>query len=708
MPNLDTMRRTLDRLSVFVLALAVVVRGFEAGYFHVRAVAVVPADSLLHYHWILSWWRHGDSIRGFTLTPSPYFIDLAIQLPIAFLTGDFESFSYVMASTFAVLLFLSVYAVMRIAFDGSTLIASVVAGLALVAFYVVAPFSVVVHAFMSNHTSEVYSTLGLVVLVHVLFRPQAPRRRYAPALYIAALMACVVSSPFFIATYCVPVAIAATALLGTSYVSWRRLAWFLGYSVFGALAGLMVLAVISRYVWPVRGDLYSLTARDSYDAFATLLATDIGVGRTAKVTVVAAIASAVLAVIGRRTGKLSEPVTFLLAFFPATLLGCVLLPMKRGALGGAYELRFLQLPWLLACGFYAAALIVGVRALARTLLRGRALPRQLAWAGVIAPVVAAIALVGTARGPLSMFDPESRTASELRCIKTIEDSGALKDGIATAYIARYMNAARHASEWKSPYVVVQIYPASPTVINAGENNILWLNDGYRHGSGTMNFVATHLLDDKALASLRTRIGEPDRTISCPLAFDHRLDGKGTFDFWIYDRPEAQQRLTKMVTRDNYRGAFAPLVGANAMDVDLDWGAFAEPAEGEYIRGHRVWRRGVHLESGTMAIVRPFFAPSGKYRVEIDLTAVPHKPEEGQPLAELHIYMDRKPRIKRVPIRIGTTHAVVEFNVKNLGGPTSGAAVWMNVVAQAAESIEISSIKLTLIKPSGIDPLRIFR
>ena len=175
MPVRDEMRRTLERLSVFALAVAVVARAFEAGYFYVRALAVVPADSLLHHHWILTWWRHGDSIRGFTLTPSPYFIDLAIQLPIAFLTGDFESFSYVMALTFAVLLFLSMFAVMRIAFNGSTLVASIAAGLALVAFYVVAPFSVVLHAFSYNHTSEVYSTLGLVALIHLLFRPGAPR-----------------------------------------------------------------------------------------------------------------------------------------------------------------------------------------------------------------------------------------------------------------------------------------------------------------------------------------------------------------------------------------------------------------------------------------------------------------------------------------------------------------------------------------------------
>ena len=568
----------------------------------------------------------------------------------------------------------------------------------------------VLHAFIDNHTSELYSTLGLVALVHLLFRPQAARRRYAPALYIAALMACVISSPFFIATYCVPATIAATSLVGTAYVSWRRLAWFLGYSVFGALAGLFVLAVISRYVWPVRGDLYPLTARESYNAFTTLLATDVGIGRTAKVTVVAAIASAALAVIGRRTGKFGEPVIFLLAFFPAALLGCVLLPLKRGAFTGAYELRFLQLPWLLACGFFAAMMISGLRWLARRLQRGRglpALPRQLTCGGVTGAVIAAIALFVTARGPLSLFDPDRCTAAELRCIKTVEDSGALRDGIATVYIARYMNAARHAAEWRSPHVVVQVNSGSPPVISAAENNILWFNNGFRHGRGRLNFVATHLLDDKTLESVRTWIGDPDRTVSCPLAFDHRPDGKGTFDFWIYDRPEAQQRLAELVTRDNYRSAFAPLVGAKVMNIDLEWGAVAEPTEGEYVRGRRVWRRGVHLEGGT-TIVRPFFAPSGRYRLEIDLTSVPPKPEEDQPLAAIHIYMHNKPRIKLALIRIGTTHAVVEFDARNLGGPTSGAPLWITVVAEAAESIEISAIKLTLIKRSGIDPLRIFR
>ena len=110
----------------------------------------------------------------------------------------------------------------------------------------------------------------------------------------------------------------------------------------------------------------------------------------------------------------------------------------------------------------------------------------------------------------------------------------------------------------------------------------------------------------------------------------------------------------------------------------------------------------------MTFVRPFFVPSGRYRLEIDLTAVPHKAEEEQPLAAIQIHMPNKPRIKLAPIRIGTTHAVVEFDAKNLGGPTSGAPLWISVVAQAAESIEISAIKLTLIERSRIDPLRIFR
>jgi hypothetical protein len=704
------MRGTLERLSIFACVVAAVLRGFEAGYFYIRDLAMVPADSLLHYHWLLSWWRHGDSMRGFTLTPSPYFFDLIVQFPIALVAGDFEVFAYAMSVAFALLIFVSLLSVMRVVLEGRTLLASVITAAAMVVFYAVAPFSVVLHAFTYNHTSEVYSTLGLVALVFGWFRPGAPRRWYALPLYAVALMVCIISSPFFIATYCIPIAIAGAAMLGTTHVTFRRLAWFLGVSVVGALAGMIVLAWISRYAWPVRGDQYNLSASDSYHAFSNLLATDTGIGRTAKAVGFAAIASVAVFIVGRRTGKLGGPALFLLVLFPATVVSCVLLPMKRGALGGGYELRYLQLPWLLACTFYAVVGTWGIRALVLRLLRGRLVSDNplLAWSRVIVPLSVAIALLATMRGPLHMFDPASKTAETLRCVMAAEKTGGLKDGVALTYVARYVNAAKHASDWMSPHLVVQVHPASPPVLNSGENNVLWFNDGFRHGKGQLNYVATHLFTDAMLESVRTWIGPPDRTITCPTAPDWRVDGKATFEYWIWDRPEAQRRLTEMVIRDNYRSPFTPVVGARTMAIDLEWGAIADPPDGEFVRGHRVWRRGVHREGVAMAYVRPMFLPSGRYRVDIELTSVPHEVQEGNPVAEVSVRMDRKGELRHFSIKPGVTHAEFQFRAANLGGPTSGAWSWMTIVPAAAESIEISSITLTLVEPHRIDPLRIFR
>ena len=148
------MRQSTGRIGVFAFSLALLLRAFESGYFFFRAYAAVMPDSLLHYHWILSWWRHGDSVRGFTLTPSPYFIDFAIQIPIALLAPDFEWFSYAMSLAFAALLFGSVLAVARVVFEASLMVASLIATLTMIAFYALSPWELVGHAFSYNHTSE--------------------------------------------------------------------------------------------------------------------------------------------------------------------------------------------------------------------------------------------------------------------------------------------------------------------------------------------------------------------------------------------------------------------------------------------------------------------------------------------------------------------------------------------------------------------------
>ena len=210
----------------------------------------------------------------------------------------------------------------------------------------------------------------------------------------------------------------------------------------------------------------------------------------------------------------------------------------RGAFDGGYALRYLQMPWLLACAFYVSVAAHLAKVLAAKVSRTWRLPSAPAWGASLVAGAVGIALIVTARGPMAIDDPRSTTANELRCIRDAERAGAIKDGLGTVLFARYANAARHATDWKSPYVVVQVGADVPPRINPAENNVLWFNNGYRDGRGTLNFLATQGLDDDVLASVRASIGLPDRTLTCPAALDLRPEGsrRSTSGFGIAQKP----------------------------------------------------------------------------------------------------------------------------------------------------------------------------
>ena len=116
----------------------------------------------------------------------------------------------------------------------------------------------------------------------------------------------------------------------------------------------------------------------------------------------------------------------------------------------------------------------------------------------------------------------------------------------------------------------------------------------------------------------------------------------------------------------------------------------------------------------MALVRSFLLPSGIYRADFELSAVPIA-GSGAPVADIYVEMERRPRPLRhflvqpaPPGPPATIHAVFEFTVRNIGGPTSGDLLWMNVFPRDAESIEIRGLTVTLVKQRSIDPLRVFR
>ncbi|MDB4962310.1 MAG: hypothetical protein JWP01_2309 [Myxococcales bacterium] len=700
----------LVRLNLTILSLATALHAFDERLFAVRLSSTVQPDSLIHYNMLLAWWRHGDSPRGFTLTPSPYFIDMLIEFPIMLLAPDFERFSYALACAYALLIFASLYLILRIALECGPTFAIAVTAVSIVAFYKLAPWHFITHVFVVNHTSELFTTLGVLALVHAWFRPSAPRRSYAPYVYALVVTACVASSPFFIATYCVPSAIAAVAILGTEYLNRRRLIWFLGLTAIGAMVGLISLAILSRYAWPVRNDHYQVWWK-SYRTFRHTLIAEAGGIRVFWATVVAMAASTGLVIAGRRNRRWSLSTTFLLAFLPACVVASVGIPIKRGAFDGAYAFRYVTLPWLLVVSFYVATAARLAKSVVVAVLRRRPhrpTPRWLPWCATSLGA-AGIALISTFHGSLTMYDDASWTSPTIRCFRDAEQRGDVRDGLATWALGRYLNAARYAPDWSSPHVIVQmrVQPEHPPSVDPRDNNLVWFDRSYRGGNGQLNFVATHLLLDDDLRFFRDRIGVPDRTITCPTPINFRFDGKPTFELWIWDRVDAQRKLSDLVMHDNLRSPFAPVIGDSRMSIDPIWGMRGVPAMSELVDGHRVWRRSAHRADEMFAAINAMWLPSGHYRLELDVSTVASA-DGAAPVAEVQVHQELHGEIARFSIAARTSHAAFDLDIVSRGGATSGDAIEVYLYAREAELIEISGATLTLVEPQGIDPFQIFR
>jgi hypothetical protein len=704
-------KENLARIGAVVLALCAMLRGFDAAYLAYRLTPVaVPPDSLIHYNGLLWWVRFGDSPRGFTLTPSPYLIDVALQLPMSVLVPNFEHFSYRLGEIYALMFLVTLYMVLRYALATTRLVAFVIACLGVIGYYHLAEWGLYEHAFMANHTSLVPATLAVVALVFALFRPEAKPRRLAPLYYVLALFVCVLSDPFAIGTYCVPACCAATALLGTPAMRLRRLIWFVALTGIATIAGLVALALMARYIWPVRGDNYAYTATQSLHLVWKMVTTVDGMWRITILAVVGAAASTALFFIGRRKGTLNAPALFMLAYLPTCLVACVVLPIKRGAFDSPYALRYITLPWLLITTLFAAFVVLGVNALVKRSLRDRAMTIPRWGTHAAAGGLAAVGLVTvlTGHGPVKMFSQEATTGAMLRCVNKIERNAQLQDGLGDVYIARFVNAARLSSYWHSPYVVVQVYESPPPFQNARESNVLWYNDDvWRQGRAKINWFATHNMPDVTVQSVRDTIGEPDQIHECPSPVDMRPDAKPTFQIWVWDRPDAQQRLAELMTRNNMRSPFSPAIGKTRMPIDMNYGMYTDAKSGQYLDGHRLWRRGEHLE-GHLAYIRHFWVPSGRYRIELDLASVPRTPTSSA-VAELVVHMERRTKpIAQFPIPPGATRHTFELDIDNFGGATSGDLLWMYLHTRDAERLDLSSMTLVLVEPKGIDPFRIFR
>lgn len=712
------LRRRVEQLGVVVCFLCGV-HAFEATYINsVRAGRSVAPDTLIYYNAIAGWWHRGDTPLGETLLPSPYFIDMLLQLPLFGMSKDFEQFYYDLAMLYWGIVVSGLYLISRRVVRLSAAMAMAASVGTMWLYFATFPQEFIIHVFMQNHTSELgMSLLGAGAFLPRRFRAasggEASRSRpsrwaIAQVLFVGVNVA---SSGFFIATYVVPFT-AATLIDFAMFRKGRETAITLAAVVAGALLGWMTDVFVSAYLWPIRLDRYENGALESFAAWSN--AVRIYSGRAFLWGALAATTVSTLIAVRRWRRRVSEPeggvTVALVAFGVTAALATNGVPVARGAFLSAYEFRYVQLPCVLAVFAFVVVCGEGVRRLVRRLPTWGAIEDGLRrksanGAIVVAAIVASAVLVASLEGPLSRSSLASNTAPLIECFERVQRDASLKEGVATVVLSRFLNAARARGGSESRDVIMEMFHWDPPSVQPSENNRVNFREIERRGR-TINFIATDRFSRRGLEYFVSRVGRPDRTFRCPMPSDWVVDNAKTFEIWVYDTRAAQDRLAKLVAGDPMRGVFGPPWHEKTLDIQPIWGMVAAKENSVLEDGRWVWRSEEHPPAAVVASSKPFFVPSGRYRATVEVSATGSE-NEALPRAEFVAALSGRILSRGFLIR-GESRAVIEFDVYNHGGPTSGEYLDVFLVAGRAERIEVSGMTVEQLESTGVDVLRLVR
>lgn len=676
----------------WIFLLLVTAGAFDVAYQGSRAVEAVLPDDLLAYNALRAWIDLGDPLTSFALTPSPYFVDLLLELPLAVVSSDFERYAYFLALAYAAGTASALHLVFR-ALDVARWPSACGSSATIAVYFLVFPQSLVRHLHVSNHTSEVIATLLGLALLLWLTRADTPPRRREYALFFGLVLVNVLSSTFFVATFLAPAA-GALAFVALDRARRPRAARLAVLALIAAAMGIYAQAFISTHAWPIRKDVYGQTVMQSGKQLVTVL--DHPDRRVALASLVVGLIFAAVLLVRVRAYRV------VVVFFVLTVLACAGLPVLRGAFERAYSLRFLQLPALGSAALMTGYVVLRLSPLVDTRPRATRAARALAF-------VAVVVLLSLFRGPLHELDPRSTTAPMLACLRAPEHAALLEDGLATGLPARFLNASFRGRARAVPNVVVQLERWHPPSLVASQNSTAWFKDGYRHGRRSLSFLMTFQLSTESLTWVRSRIGQPDVVFRCPLPTDwragrvpDRMDEE--IETWVWTNEESKRRLEDMVLHDNMRGLFASPSDREAT-IGAKWGMNGGSDASELAGDAWVWRRREGA-SARVAITRPMFAPAGRYRADFDLTV--NGAAAGAAGATVLAFVGAEP-VARVGVAASAPSASFEYVSTNAGGAIGGEQTWFAVDAESgAEEVELRAVRLTRLDAAAVDPLRVFK
>lgn len=695
-----------SRLGLCVAGTAVAVLLFDRAFARFRALSPASPDNLIYYNALLEWWHRGTPPNGYTLLPSPYFIDLALEAWPALGEGDFEAFSYDLALIYAVALFAATVVLAR-AFRHSLAASLSIGVVTLALYYHFVPFELHAHAFMQNHTSEIFC--GLLTVAFLVRRTPHAGWRDA-VIYLAWTALNVASSPFYIATFVAPAIVGVALVSGTTTLSHRRGASFVGLNAVAVLGGLSVDAALAHGFWPIRGHDYTndLAAgvRMAHDVWSSALPWTLRGLVLAAFVASAAAACSLRFGLGRPRRAVAPSAAavrwiFVLAFGATTLVTCVGLPVARGAFVSPYELRYLQEPVFLTCLALAAAGASAIsRAIAWTGWASRwSAPTVRRLGGAAAWGVAILALA-LAKGPFDMRDARSATAPMLACFAELEARAGLQSGVSTPLGARFLNAARHAKTWRAlGEPIIEVIPSLPPTVSAVENNLFWVR---RHArDAVFNFIVNDGFTDETLAFFRRRVGEPSVIQTCP--WPRAFNLTGAVELWVYEDEEAQKRLRDLVVHDPMTRSFTPWSTETRLVFDTRWAVHSPDGFGGVDeRGAFVWRRVDGVEPSVAFSSNSTFLPSGSYTLRI--AGAVDAPIGEEPLVVA--YQGSRELGRGTLAREGET--TFAFDVYNRGGATSGGIFYVQILPIGARSFRVDSLEIERMQIAGVDWLRLFR
>lgn len=89
--RLAELSRSRSPYFIFImLFLSYVLTIFHISYSVHHRIRGVRPDDLIYFNALQDWLHSGSPIRGYTLQPSPYFLDFLLDRVVVFFTDDFE------------------------------------------------------------------------------------------------------------------------------------------------------------------------------------------------------------------------------------------------------------------------------------------------------------------------------------------------------------------------------------------------------------------------------------------------------------------------------------------------------------------------------------------------------------------------------------------------------------------------------------------